>query len=142
MNVDHGVELLVAHFLNHVVPGVACVVDESVHVTAGVERSVDEARTEIGGRHRTDARARNTARPLNERERLHGRDFIEIVDDDPRSFRGELQRDGTTDTATRTSHEGHFSRQLGHWFDSCDMSQLQSRSVTRVTVAAVRARQR
>ena len=107
--VDHRVPLLVGHLLDHVVPGVAGVVDDDVEALVFADGRADEALGEV---RRGDAADAGHGLAAGVADGLHGllrRFGVEIVDDDARAFAGELERDRAADAAARTGDEGDLA---------------------------------
>ena len=91
--VDDRVPLLVAHLLDHVVPGVAGVVDDDVDRAEVVDRGLDEAIGEIGRRDAADAGDGFTAQGTDFSDHFFGRAGVQVVDHDARAVAGQLQGD-------------------------------------------------
>ena len=99
---EHGFPLLVAHLLQHVVPGVAGVVDDDVDAAKGVERGFDKAVAKVGVGHAANAGHGLATAGHDIGHGLLGRGLVKVVDDNTCAFAGELERDFTADAATRT----------------------------------------
>src|SRR5690606_5581750 len=110
-------------------PGVARIVHDDVEALEGVDRGLHETLSEIGRRDVSAARHRVAAGGtdlLDHRMRGLG---VEIVDDDPCAFGGQLQRDGTADATPGSRYECDPAFELSHVRSvRCDSTRL-SRSV-------------
>ena len=112
---EHGFPLLVAHLLQHVVPGVTGVVDDDVDAAKSVERGLDKTLAKVGVRYAADADHGLTTAGNDVGHRLLGRGLVEVVDDDACAFAGELECDFTANAATGAGDQGHLAFEFaGH----------------------------
>ena len=93
MHIHDCLPLLVAHLLDHVVPGVAGVVDDDVEAAELLDRRVDEALGKAVLRHAADAGHRLAAGGFDRRDRFLRRGGIKIVDYHAGAFGGEFEGD-------------------------------------------------
>ena len=107
VDVEHSLELLIRGLLNYVVPRVTGVVDDDVETAQFADSAVDELLGkgrigEVSGKLRGSGyRFRGFFQ--------WGR--IEVVQHDGRTRRGELLRNGTSDTPAGSGNEGYFGFQ-------------------------------
>ena len=118
---QHGFPLLVAHLLQHVVPGVASVVDDDVDAAKGVERGLDEALAKVGLGHAADAGHGLTTAGDDVGHGLLGRGLVQVVDDDTGAFAGELERDFTANAAAGARDQGHLAFEFAGHGESFEM---------------------
>src|SRR3546814_14902103 len=85
MDVEHLLELVVTHLLNHAVERVAGVRDDDVETVEGLDRGVDEAVAEIGVGDVADAGDGIAAERLDRGYHLGRRLLVEIFYDYPRA---------------------------------------------------------
>ncbi|MNN67324.1 hypothetical protein D3C81_1829500 [compost metagenome] len=109
MAVDNGVPLLVGHFLDDVIPGESGVVDDNVDATERVQCRFNATLAEIRRCDVTDAGSRFPPHRLNLRNDFVSRLLVQVIDDDPGSLTGELQRHTTSDATAGTGDNGHFA---------------------------------
>ncbi len=93
MHVHDRLPLLIAHFLNHVVPGVAGVVDDDVQTAQLFDCRVHKAFGKILLCHAADAGHGPAAGVLDRRDRFLRRGGIKIVDYHAGAFGGEFEGD-------------------------------------------------
>ncbi|MNS70404.1 hypothetical protein D3C72_1037470 [compost metagenome] len=108
------VPLLVGHFLDDVVPGVAGVVDDDIDATKAVHGGFDEAVGEVCSGDATHTGDGVATGSTNLGDHFFGRSGIQVIDHDFRAVTGQLQGDATTDATTGTGHQGYFSFKLSH----------------------------
>jgi 16S rRNA C967 or C1407 C5-methylase (RsmB/RsmF family) len=115
VHVDDRVPLLVAHLLDHAVPGVAGVVDQDVAAAEGVDGSLHHPLAEILCRDVAVARHRTPAHRLDHRlDRLEARRLVEVVDHHRRAIARQPQRDLPPDAPARSGDDRHLAVELPH----------------------------
>ncbi|MCY1459790.1 hypothetical protein D9M71_772940 [compost metagenome] len=114
MAVDDGVPLLVGHLLDHVVPGVAGVVDDDVDATEVVDSGLDEAVGEIDSGHAAHAGNGFTAGSADFRNHFFSRSGVEVVDHDFGAVGSQLQGDLTANATAGAGYQGDFAFELFH----------------------------
>jgi hypothetical protein len=98
VDVEHGLELLVGHLLDDVVPGVSGVVDNDVDPAECGERGIDELLRKFRMRHTTGKRGSAAAGCANGGLGLTGWSGIQIVDHHGSAAGGQLFRDRPSDS--------------------------------------------
>ena len=125
MAVQDGVPLLVGHFLDDVVPGVAGIVHDDVEALVGLHRGCDEPVREIGGGDVADAGDSLAAQGLDLGDGLQGRRLVQVVDHDAGAFGGELQRNGPANAASGSGDQRDLAVKFGgHEMTFCKRGSL------------------
>ncbi|MOA20137.1 hypothetical protein D3C78_1405620 [compost metagenome] len=114
MAVHDGVPLLVGHLLDHVVPGVAGVVDDDVDAAEAFHRGLDEAVGEVRSGDAAHAGDGFAAGGADFRDHFLGGSGVQVVDHDFRAIGGQLQGDLTADAAAGAGYQGDFAFELFH----------------------------
>ena len=109
MYIHDRVPLLVGHFLDHAVPGIAGVVDDDVDALIFAQRRADEAIRKVGRGHAAATGGGLTTGGAEFIDDLLGWFGIEIVDDHPCTLGREFMRDGATDAAARSGNECYLA---------------------------------
>ncbi|MOA01415.1 hypothetical protein D3C78_1208230 [compost metagenome] len=112
--VDDGVPLLVAHLLDHVVPGVAGVVDDDVDAAVVLDSSLDEAIGEIDSGDTADAGHGFAASGADLGNHFFSRAGIQVIDHHTGAIARQFQRDAATDATTGTGDQGDFAFKFFH----------------------------
>src|SRR5581483_11840742 len=107
VNIHHGVPLLIGHFMNDAIPGVAGVIDNNVDGAKVFERRVDQLRWKRRAGDIARDNNRFTTRSANGGGSLLRGVGIEIADNDRGPFRSEQAGGGRTNTAPRTGDNGY-----------------------------------
>ncbi|MCY1418738.1 hypothetical protein D9M71_343060 [compost metagenome] len=114
MAVDDGVPLLVRHLLDHVVPGVAGVVDDDVDAAVVLDSGLDEAIGEVDSGHAAYAGDSFTASGTDLGNHFLGRSGVQVVDDHLGAVARQLQGYFTTDATAGAGYQGDFTFELFH----------------------------
>ena len=114
VHIEDGVPLFVGHLLDHRVPGVAGVVDDDVQAAEVVDRGGDEAFAEVGVGDAADAGYGLPARGLDRGDCFLGWFGVEVIDNDPRTLAGQLQRDLTPDPSAGAGDNGDLPIKSSH----------------------------
>ena len=117
VDVEHRLELLVAHLVDRPIPGVAGVVDHDVDLPERVDRLLDELVGNATLRQVARERDRLTADLVR---RLLGDVAVEVVDQDLRALLGEQLGRGATDAARRAGDDRRLAVKYSHQCLLCD----------------------
>src|SRR3546814_13355273 len=113
MDVEHLLELVVTHLLNHAVERVAGVRDDDVETVEGLDRGVDEAVAEIGVGAVADAGAGIAAERLARGYHLGRRPPVATVYDDARARARPLEPRRGPDAAPPSPNKGQRANPRG-----------------------------
>ncbi|MCY1455343.1 hypothetical protein D9M71_724720 [compost metagenome] len=114
MAVEDGVPLLVAHLLDHIVPGVAGVVDDDVDAAKVVDRSLDEAVGEIDRRDTAHASDGFTPGVANLGDHFFSGCRIQVVDHHARTVSGQFQRHAASDATAGSCDQRDLTFEFFH----------------------------
>ncbi|MNF61030.1 hypothetical protein D3C84_426610 [compost metagenome] len=114
MTVENRVPLLVAHLLDHVVPGVTGVVDDDVDAVEVVHCGLDVALGEIRGADVAVTHGGFATHLANQLSGFMGRIGIQVVDNDARAFTCQFQGDLLADATTGTGDQCDFAVEFCH----------------------------
>ena len=102
MDVEHRLELLVAHLVGDAVPGVAGVVDEDVDLPEGVDRLLDDL---VAGARLGEVAGDGDRLALDLARGLLGDVAVDVVDRHLRALGGEQLRGRAADAARRAGDD-------------------------------------
>ncbi|MNI66941.1 hypothetical protein D3C73_1225390 [compost metagenome] len=113
--VNDRVPLLVAHLLDHVVPGETGVVDDDVDRAVGLDGGLHETVSEVRRRDAAHARHSFSASGTDLGDHFLSRFSIQVVNHDFRAVGGQLQSDFTTNATAGTGDQSDFAFKLFHF---------------------------
>ena len=114
MDIDHRVELFIAHLVDHRVPGVTGIVDDDIDATECLDARVDIALGETVFGDAADYGDRFAARVPDLRGDIVSRFLVKIVNDELCALRGEFQCHRTPDTAAGSRDKCDLSFEFAH----------------------------